>query len=134
MAQIPPLRRILTEDFSEQSEWIGKLIQPLNEHMEKVVRALDKGLTISENTSGRIIDITLDGAFPLKLAWGLRSRPRTVIVGAVRKADGTAFTLTDAVQVQWQYNQSGELQIDAVTGVTPSATNKYILTLEVKTG
>lgn len=134
MSRIPPLRRILTEDFPDQSEWIGKLIQPINDHMEKVVAALNKGLTVADNMAAKIIDVTVDGSYPLKVAWDLRTRPRTVLVGAVRRADGVPFTLANAVQVQWQFNQSGELQIDTVVGITASGTDKYILTLEVKTG
>ena len=134
MASIPPLRRISAEDFVDQAEWIGKLIQPLNDHMERVTNALNKGLTLEENTASKIIDVKLDGQMPAKIAWNLRARPKTVIVGAFRRADGVSFTITDAVQVQWSFNQKGELQIDTVVGITPTSAIKYILTLEVKTG
>lgn len=134
MAKLPPLRRLVAEDFQDQSDWIGKLIQPLNEHMERVTRAFNKGLTIEENFSGELREVTVDGVYPLKLAWTQRQRPRSVVVGGVRKADGSTWTLSTAVQVQWQYTQGGELQIDTVVGISPTSADKYILTLEVKTG
>jgi len=133
MSAVPQLRKLLTEDFPDQSEWIGKLIQPLNDHMEKVVRSFDKSLTMEENMSAQIIDVSVSGVYPVKIAWSLKRRPRTVIVGNVRRTDGTSFVLTNAVQVQWQFNQQGELQIDTVVGVTPTASTKYTITIEVKT-
>jgi hypothetical protein len=44
------------------------------------------------------------------------------------------FKYDQAVQVRWNYNQSGELVIEDVLGIDPSPTNKFVLVLECKAG
>jgi hypothetical protein len=132
MSRVPPVRRISTEDFKEQSGWIEKLVAPINSYFEQMTTALNRGLTVNDNMAGEIRTVEVDGTYPLKLAWSL-GRPSVVIVGNTALSSGASLTLTDAVQVQWSYNQSGQLQIDNVVGVTPSATTKYKLTLLVLT-
>ena len=133
MSAIPPLRRLASEDFSGQS-WADKLVSPLNAFMESVRAALVNSLTVNENMAGMIKTVELDGNFPTKVAWTLSSRPMSVLVGNVYKSDGSSFTLSAAVQVQWSFSQTGQLSIDAVTGITPTSTTKYKVTLECKVG
>lgn len=45
-----------------------------------------------------------------------------------------SFSVCEAVQVQWSFNQNGQLQIDGVTGITPTQLTKYLVTLECKAG
>jgi hypothetical protein len=127
MASIPPLKRLSPEQFKDQSSWIQPLLTSINDFMERVVSALNKQLTVNENTTGAIKDVTLDGTFPVKLAWD-KPRPSVVLVGDVQGLDST-FSLSTAVQVQWSFNQSGQLQIDAVVGISPTATDRYSVTL-----
>lgn len=134
MARIPPLARLQLEDFPKQTEWIGRLLEPLNSFFERVTSALNKSLTITDNFLGAIKTVELNGTWPVKVAWELPQRPVTVLVGQIVRSDNTAFTLTDAVQVQWTFNQNGQLQINGVTGVTPSSGTKYTVTLECKAG
>jgi hypothetical protein len=50
MAQIPVLTKLQLEDVpSEQREWMGKLIPPLNDFISATVAAFSKDLTLSEN-------------------------------------------------------------------------------------
>lgn len=133
MSQIPQKIKLLTEDFPDQP-WIEPLIRNLNQFMDEMVDAVDRKLTINDNFAGKLIEVELDGQFPKKLAWDLADKPKSVLVGNARRSDGTAFTLTDAIQVQWQYNAGGQLQIDRVVGISPSAATKYKLMLEIKVG
>lgn len=134
MAKLPPVQRFSMESFSTQSSWIGALIDPLNLFMEQVVGAFNRNLTIADNFAGTMLTVTLDGTFPYKLAWTLKQKPISVVVGNTTRTDGASFTLTSAVQVQWQYNQDGQFQIDGVVGITPTSTTKYNVLLEIKTG
>jgi hypothetical protein len=129
MAKIPPIRRISTEDFKEQAGWIEKLIAPINEYMERTTSALNRSLTINDNFAGEIRVVEVDGTYPLKLAWNLSSRPQAVLVGQTALSSGAPLTLTEAVQIQWTFNQAGQVEITGVVGVTPSSTVKYKLTL-----
>lgn len=134
MARIPPLSRLTAEDFKEQNKWIDRLLSPINIFFERMTTALNRGLTIQDNFSGAIKTIEFNGTMPVRVAWDLPVRPMTVIVGNVYRTDGTSFTLTEAIQVQWSFNQAGQLQIDTIVGITPSATEKYKVVLECKTG
>jgi len=134
MAQVPSKRRLVIEDFKSQISWIDKLIQPVNEYMESTTAALNKAQTIRDNFAGDIQTVELDGNWPVKLAWRLSSRPVAVIVGNTVKSSGASFTMSSAVQVQWSFNQSGQLQIDDVVGITPTSSVKYKVTLVILTG
>ena len=135
MSQLPPINRLTLEDFpTEQRKWLGQLIQPLNQFIESVYSALNRNLTVSENCSGDIKLVELDGTFPVKLSWSLRSKPVAVLVGNVYKSDGSSLTLSAACFVQWSFNQSSQLQIDSVVGITPSGSTKYKVQLVCLTG
>lgn len=136
MAKLPPISRLVTEDFADQKSWIGKLLQPVNQFMESVFAALNQGLTIKDNTTGDILTAELDGTLPLKLSWSGKSKPTVVLVGDIYRSDGSTVTLTAAVGIKWSFNQSGQLQIDTVLGlpVAASASVKYKITLICFTG
>ena len=119
MARIPPLTRLQAEDFSSQSEWIEKLLGPLNRFMELTTNALNKQLTLEDNMAAAIKTVELDGTFPVRVAWTLPGKPVSVIVGNVYRADGAPHTMTSPVAVQWSYN-SGVLSIDNAFGVVPA--------------
>ena len=137
MAKIPPIRRLSVEDFKEQAEWIERLITPINDYFERTTTALNRNLTIAENFAGDIRTVTIDGTYPLKLSWSLSARPTAVLVGGIARTTGASFTQTSALQVTWQFNQAGQLQIDSLLGTlnpAPSASDKYRLTLVCLTG
>lgn len=134
MSKIPPLQRISTEDFPEQAGWIERLAQPINSAFERITAAMNKGLTINDNMAGSIMTVELNGTWPVKIAWTQPQRPISVLVGNVYRSDGASFTLSAATQVQWQFNQSGQLQLDGITGITPTSTTKYKIVLECKAG
>ena len=134
MARIPPLQRFSQEDFPDQNTWIDRLLQPLNAFFERITAVLNKGITVTDNMAGAMVTVELNGTWPVRVAWSLEQRPVSVLVGNVYRSDGASFTLTDAVQVQWQFNQAGQLQIDGVTGITPTSGTKYKVLLECKTG
>lgn len=129
MAQIPPITRLSSEDFKEQAGWIEKLIQPINQYFERTTSALNRSLTVKDNMAGDQLVVEFNGTFPVRVAWTAKAKPASVFVGNTVRSDGTSFTLTAAVQVQWSFNQAGQLQIDAVVGITPTATTKYKVTL-----
>lgn len=135
MAKLPRITRLLMENFSGQP-WMEPLVNTLNQFMDEVVSSLNKDLTLTDNMAAEIRTVEVNGTYPLKLAYTLSRRPVSVLVGDVKRSDGTTVTLTDAVFVQWSFNQAGQLQIDNVVGLSPAASSsiKYKLTLEVKAG
>ncbi len=134
MAKLPAINRLVTEDFPDQKKWVGRLLQPLNQFMESVYAGLNKGLTLRDNLAADVLTVDVDGAFPVKLAWRLTAKPIAVLVGDVQRSDGGTFALSGAPGLRWSFNQSAQLQIDEVTGVTPTSTTRYKFTLICFTG
>ena len=136
MASKPTVKQILTENLPTGKDFawlVPVLISPLNLFMDQVSRALNRRLTVTENMDGDIKTVTLDGTFPVKIAWD-RSRPKSVIVGGWSQSTGTTAAPTATVGIDWSFNQSSEIQIDAVYGITPAAATKYSLTLQIHCG
>lgn len=133
MASLPAIRKFYIEDYPSQKDWIGPFILTLNTFTQAVVNALTKSLTVVENTTSDIKQITLaavpSAAAPASIAWPKPMNPVAVIVGNCTLKTGI-FTISTAVQVQWQMSQtSSSLQIIGVTGITPTPTAQYVLTL-----
>lgn len=135
MAKLPQLRKLLLEDFKTQKAWIQPLLLVVNNFMEAVVSSLNRNLTIAENTTGQVDTVTLDGTWPVSFAWKGMRTPIALLIGNVQRADGTSFTLGAAVQVQWAMSSDNKsVQLSGVTGITPSGTAQYFLTIISLTG
>jgi len=122
---IPPLKRLVVEDFTSQKGWIDKLIQPLNQFFEGISTALGKGLTIGDNFDGEVRSFETVNTYPIKLAWTRKNRPRAVWVVDWAAKSGATPTITAAVQVQWSNASDGSLQIDKVVGISPTGAIPY---------
>lgn len=62
MAQPPSVRRLLVEDFpAEQQEWIGDLLQVLNQFMDQTSNALSSNVTLKENSLAVVREIDFKG-------------------------------------------------------------------------
>jgi hypothetical protein len=129
MARIPPLRRLVVEDFKDQAKWIEPLLSSINSFFETTTTALNKGLTLGENLAAEIRTVEVDGQFPIKLSWTLAAKPVSVVVGNAYRSDGTTHTHVGPISVQWSFNQAGQLQIDGVFGLLPPT--QYFLTADV---
>lgn len=150
MAKLPQIRRLLIEDFASEKKWISPLLLVLNSFMEGVVNALTRSLTIIDNMSGDVKTVTLSNVptpsttgganGPTSVTWSKSSLPTCVLVANVQQLTGSplaaaTFTLAAAVQVQFQMSQDNKsLQIIGVTGITPTQTTQYRLTLVCFTG
>lgn len=67
MAQPPSIRRLLVEDFpKEQRQWIGSLLQILNQFMEETGFVLSKNVSFAENVLVDIKDLTFKGNVNIK--------------------------------------------------------------------
>lgn len=131
MAKLPTIKRLLQEDFKDQSSWIGRLLSPLNQFLEAVTSSLNKGLTFSDNHAAEIRTVTLDGNFPVRVSLSsLRARPSLVWKARLERQDGQAVVLATAFDFTWSYQSEGNgISIDSVVGITPTASTKYLLTL-----
>ncbi len=130
MAALPPIRRLLIEDFPTQKSWISPLLLILNTFFESVVSAFNKNLTLVDNTTSDIKTVTLSGTLPVSVSWTKPAKPAAVLVGNVSLTSGADVTLSAALGITWSMSDDGKsLQVQTVFGITPSTTNKYVLTL-----
>jgi hypothetical protein len=141
MAALPPIRRFLVEDFKDQKKWISPLLLTLNNFMEAVVNAFNKSITIADNMTGDVKYLTVStpptASSPANISWTKPNLPVAVHVGNTQLNSGSGFadfTLSSAVQVQWQMSSTTTLSITNIVGITPSGTNQYTLTLICEAG
>lgn len=121
MAQLPPIKRIVKEDFSDQP-WAEKLLWPINRFMESVFGALDKGLTLGENLSAEIKTLTFtDADFPIRFNVNTPRRPTDVLVTRIFRTDGTA--LASAITLDWSPGDGNIVIINNILGLV--ATEQY---------
>jgi len=67
MANPPSVRRLLVEDFpSDQQEWIGTLLQILNQFMDETEFALNKGVSLTKNSLVQVKTMTFKGNATIK--------------------------------------------------------------------
>jgi hypothetical protein len=134
MAKLPPQKRILPENFPDQSKWIPRLLEPMNRFMEDINRALNNQLTFSENLSSEVRTVQVDGNYPLRMPWALKAKPIGAWIIACREISGNHTVFTTPLFLDWEYNEAGQFQINSVVGLTATATDKFNLTYIAITG
>ncbi len=133
MARLSAIKRILTESFPDV-KWISVLLAPLNQFIEEVNRALNNELTFSENFDGVVKTVTVDGTFPLKFMWTRSKRPTVAWIGYCREVSSNHVALASGIALDWEYSGDGFFKINAVPGLSASATAKYYLTIVALAG
>ena len=58
--QLPPIKRLLTEDFKGEEKWIAKLLFPLNQLFQALSTGLQNGITFQENIASQIHTVTFN--------------------------------------------------------------------------
>lgn len=134
MAKLPSFKRIIGDALGEFENLREPLVVPLNAFMESISRALNNRLTFSENMDSQVITFTADGQYPIKLSWERPSRPRAVWIGQISRVDGAPAALSSAVTLDWAFNQSGQIEIADIVGLTPSNSDQYSITIIGVTG
>jgi hypothetical protein len=127
MAKLPRIRRFVQEDYPSQNKWIGRLFDPLNQFIDTVFTALNKGLTFRENM--RCVVKTLEfvegtGVYPLKFNWDLKGTGPTGLIIARVVYNNTAPTET--VGADWEFDGTS-VSIKSFFGLT--ASEQYKITV-----
>lgn len=130
MARLPPISRIVKEDFPNEP-WAEKLLWPLNRFMENVVSALNRTLTFNENLAAQTKQISFTTASPVGSTFPIRFSPSTparvsdVWISSLRRADGQ--TMTSAFGLDWSLDNSNSVQLNYISGLDPSTS--YVIRL-----
>lgn len=121
MAKLSP-KKLTLEDFKNQSEWIGKLLQPINSHLEDIQSAVSNNLTIEDNLFQEIKEIKFvneTSNLPLKFQTKFNRLPKGLYCMLCIASDGT--TSSEQPWPTWGY-ANGQIQISALTGLTSGKT------------
>jgi len=120
VAKAPNIKRLLLEDFPEQSDWIEKLILTINQLSVTIATALNRGLTLRDNLQVGYIELSIDLSQPTMLplqvkhglasVWGLQ-----MVYAFCSSGDQTLIRDTSVV---WEDLGDGRLLINALPGLT----------------
>ncbi len=86
---------------------------------------LDRAITITSNMDGAILSVQTDGTYPLYVAWPNRNLPSVAWVGFCRETSNVHTTVSNAVYVDWEMTADGRFKINTITGISPSASNRF---------
>lgn len=134
MARLPTFKRILGDALGKFEELREPLVVPLNSFLENVTRALNNRLTFAENFDGQLMQFVADGQYPVKLSWNRTSKPTAVWIGQVSRVDGAAAALSAGLILDWSFNQSGQIEIANIPGLSASSTDQFNITIIGVTG
>lgn len=116
------IKRFLVEDFSDQAEWIEKLIGPLNGFIESTTKAINGRLTFTENMGSEIktIDVFANSQFPMKIKTQIVHPVAVWVVNVqVSRPIGTVF-------LDWEAERD-QIIINNVFGIDKSKDYKISL-------
>lgn len=109
--KIRTTQRLAIEDFSEQKDWIGKLLSPVNSFFTETKKILSEGITFADNMQGaeHLFDFTYQSSkisLPIGFLWTLPVPPVAFHVVSATE-DGTSVNIATS----WQYTEKGQVQI-----------------------
>lgn len=122
-------RKFSLEDFSEPPDWLGSLLQPLNQFIQESVQGTTNNLTISDNLFQEIKEIKFvndSGNFPLSFRNKFNKMPIGLSVIYCQATDGSQCSNTP--WVQWSYSDQ-KTTISAISNLTSSLT--YTIRLHI---
>lgn len=130
--KLPTLKRITIEELGQKAKKdepaLVRAIELLNTYLEQVYDALNKGITVTDNMDGVLLDVELDGNYPYLIRWERKLPPKAVwIVYSDIASSGGAFC-------NWSFTSKGQLSINEVGGFTPTAASKIKIRLICLTG
>jgi len=123
MAGLPTQRRLSREDFPAAPSWFDIAMGVLNGFMNDVYLALNGTLTFGTNIAGMIKSFRVtagataaDNTFTFTHT--LKKKPEGVIPISVTAVTDNYSPVTSAVTLSWRMNDTGQIVIDAITGLT----------------
>ena len=112
--KITKLYSIASSDFPGVP-WIGKLLEPLNDMLKSFARALDRGITVTDNTTAVLIDLRLlvpagGVVAPFSFAWPHKLPPQGLVIASLAPVDFDQSLLLYPPVFRWQF-QNGRVEV-----------------------
>lgn len=127
MAQVPQVKRLLIEDFPDQADWIGPLLQNLNIFIEEVTASLNKSLTLTDNLRATVRELdVVGGSYPVSFRQTFPGKCLGLWVVNAFENTASPAVLTSAVWADWE-QKDNNLIINNLSGLTGGT--KYKITV-----
>jgi hypothetical protein len=127
MANLPPIKRIVKEDFAEYP-WAEKLLWPINRFFDSIYGALNRDITFRENVRSQLKTVnfttesTVSDTFPIRFLPDAEISntvpPSDIIVTKIGRVDGTA--LAGGATLEWGLASDGQISINNITNLVAS--------------
>lgn len=131
--QLPPVRRLLVEDFKTEETWIGKLLYPLNQVFQALSTGLQNGITFQENIASQIQTVNFNyNTSELPIVFKLNKFSSTPIGIWIIKAKDTS-TVPQALSggvfpTDWEFDAvNNQIKINSISGLVSE--QQYQLTM-----
>jgi hypothetical protein len=128
-------RRLLAEEFREQSTWIGRLLQSINDFVQQVTFLSDNKITFKDNLAAQIneLDITVQASnnYPIYIKCKFSDKPVGLWVGNAFEVAANPGVLTSPIYVDWEY-VNGQIKVNNISGLT--SPKRYKITVFISYG
>ena len=123
--KLPPIHKLLTQDFLDQGSWIGRLFSALNNFFSSIKSALDNGLTLTDNNLCQIRTVTVNGSSPqVSFGYPYQSKPIGCLVINCTDSTGVPQTIP---QISWNYS----LNASTIKLIGLTAGTSYLITFYI---
>lgn len=130
--KLPTIKKILREDVKDAPSWIAGIIDPVNSFMENVYTALNKSITLTDNISSFIKEVsyTTPASYPsmanVSFLNTLRTRATGVII--MQAFETATYTPVSIGNLAWIEDVNG-IVLYPISGLAASKT--YTLRLVI---
>jgi len=136
MSDLPPITRIKFDDVTDAPKWFEPFLDKLNQELEYLRAAFDKGITLAGNVEGMLKELQIrtranyeTGEFTeIRFDSGVPGKLNACDVKqAIDLADPTAV-LAGPLSADWR-DAAGQVRIRYVSGLRPS--RRYLVRFHV---
>lgn len=125
--KIPVQQQLSRQDFPEAPNWISSLLYPLQLFMNTIVKALTNQLTLQENSSCVINELTFVAAATANMnafsfRWDLNRQPIELTMHVTR-SDGTYASIYPVPS--WNLI-NGSIFVNGIQGLTPTVSYRIV--------
>lgn len=124
MGAISAFKRLLMEDYPTQRMWIGKLLDPINEFLEKVSQTLAGNVSVGANVACQVNTVTVTGN-EVEFRWSRKDRPLGLLIVSCRNSANAVVVMPS---VGWEYTASGTIKVTGLSTLAPTTSAFYTMT------
>lgn len=129
--RLPPIKKLIIEDYPSQKSWIDRLIYPLNQFMTAISSGLQNGLTFEENITSQVYTVEFNNntaEFPILFTFKFQSKPFGLFIVNIQDVTRIPLPFASAVFPTWTFlDQTRQIRISAISGLV--ANQRYSLTV-----